>query len=95
MSPYAWLSHGDHMRKAAEGRPGNRGEQTGEPISAFRHGRARRSGVQFHRVAHTSARARGSLSNFLFGVGHAEPSGMRRFIEEEITRIGRWSANRE
>jgi GMP synthase (glutamine-hydrolysing) len=83
----AWMSHGDHIEKPPKGYVVT-AESNGNPISAFRHETRPTFGVQFHpEVAHTP-RGREVISNFLFGVCHAEPSWTAgAFIEEEVARI--------
>ena len=83
----AWMSHGDHIEKPPKGYVVT-AESNGNPISAFRHETRPTFGVQFHpEVAHTP-RGREIISNFLFGVCHAEPTWTAgAFIEEEIARI--------
>jgi GMP synthase (glutamine-hydrolysing) len=83
----AWMSHGDHVEEPP---PGFRviATSAGNPVAAFAHETRPLYGVQFHpEVAHTP---RGSevISNFLFGVCHAEPSWTAgAFIEEEVARV--------
>ena len=83
----AWMSHGDHVEDAPAGfRVIAR--SAGNPVAAFAHTARPIYGVQFHpEVAHTP---RGSeiISNFLFGVCHAQPNWTAgAFIEDEVARV--------
>jgi GMP synthase (glutamine-hydrolysing) len=83
----AWMSHGDHVEDAP---PGFRviARSAGNPVAAFAHRERPIYGVQFHpEVAHTP-RGGEIISNFLFGVCHAQPSWTAgAFIDDEVARI--------
>ncbi|MFL5552536.1 MAG: glutamine-hydrolyzing GMP synthase [Gemmatimonadaceae bacterium] len=82
-----WMSHGDHIDEAPKGYRVT-AESNGNPISAFRHESRPIFGVQFHpEVAHTP-RGGEVISNFLFGICHADPTWTAgAFIDEEIARV--------
>jgi GMP synthase (glutamine-hydrolysing) len=84
-----WMSHGDHVDVPPAGFVVTASSQS-VPISAMRHRDKPVHCVQFHpEVAHTP---RGSelISNFLFGICHAEPSWTPgAFIESEVEKIRR------
>ena len=83
----AWMSHGDQVRSLPPGFVATASSHA-SPVAGFRHETRPWYGVQFHpEVAHTP---RGSeiLSNFLFGICHAEPSWTpSTFVEDEIRKI--------
>ncbi|HEX5581996.1 MAG TPA: glutamine-hydrolyzing GMP synthase, partial [Gemmatimonadaceae bacterium] len=84
---HVWMSHGDQVKSLPPefqvlARTPN------SPIAAFRHRERPLFGVQFHpEVAHTPRGAE-IISNFVFGVCHAEPTWTPgAFIEEEVRKI--------
>jgi GMP synthase (glutamine-hydrolysing) len=83
----AWMSHGDHIESPPAGYI-TTAASNGNPVAAFRHESKPIYGVQFHpEVAHTP-RGHEIISNFLFGVCHAEGDWTTSaFIETEVARI--------
>jgi GMP synthase (glutamine-hydrolysing) len=83
----AWMSHGDHVESPPAGFVAI-ASSNGNPLAAFRHETRPVYGVQFHpEVAHTP-RGNEVISNFLFGVCHAEPTWTTgAFIDIEVARI--------
>ena len=83
----AWMSHGDHVDEPPEDYMVTARSST-VPIAAMQHRTRPIYGIQFHaEVAHTP-RGGELISNFLFGVCHAEPTWTPgAFIDEEIARI--------
>jgi GMP synthase (glutamine-hydrolysing) len=68
-----WMSHGDHVDAPPTGYLVTASSES-VPIAAFRHKTKPIHGVQFHpEVSHTP-RGGELISNFLFGICHAEPS---------------------
>ena len=83
----AWMSHGDHVESPPEGFVAT-ASSGANPLAAFRHESKPIYGVQFHpEVAHTP-RGGEIISNFLFGICHAEADWTTgAFIETEVARI--------
>jgi GMP synthase (glutamine-hydrolysing) len=83
----AWMSHGDHVERPPRGYQITAMSNSGIP-AGMRHETKPIHCVQFHpEVAHTP---RGSevISNFLFGICHAQPSWTPgTFAHDEIARI--------
>jgi len=84
-----WMSHGDHVDVPPPGFVVTASSQS-VPIAGMRHREKPVHCVQFHpEVAHTP---RGSelISNFLFGICHAQPSWTPgAFVESEVDKIRR------
>jgi len=84
-----WMSHGDHVDVPPAGFVVTASSQS-VPIAGMRHREKPIHCVQFHpEVAHTP---RGSelISNFLFGICHAQPSWTPgAFVESEVEKIRR------
>ena len=84
-----WMSHGDHVDVPPPGFVITASSQS-VPIAGMRHREKPVHCVQFHpEVAHTP---RGSelISNFLFGICHAQPSWTPgAFVESEVDKIRR------
>jgi len=84
-----WMSHGDHVDVPPPGFVVTASSQS-VPIAGMRHREKPVHCVQFHpEVAHTP---RGSelISNFLFGICHAQPSWTPgAFVESEVEKIRR------
>jgi GMP synthase (glutamine-hydrolysing) len=82
-----WMSHGDHVDVPPEDYVVTASSRS-VPIAAMRHRTKPIHGVQFHpEVAHTP-RGGELISNFLFGVCHAEPSWTPgAFVENEVQKI--------
>jgi GMP synthase (glutamine-hydrolysing) len=82
-----WMSHGDHVDVPPAGFVVTASSQS-VPIAGMRHREKPIHCVQFHpEVAHTP---RGSelISNFLFGICHAQPSWTPgAFVESEVEKI--------
>jgi GMP synthase (glutamine-hydrolysing) len=82
-----WMSHGDHVDVPPNGFVVTASSQT-VPIAGMRHRDKPVYCVQFHpEVAHTP---RGSevISNFLFGICHAQPSWTPgAFVQNEVDKI--------
>ncbi|HTE46679.1 MAG TPA: glutamine-hydrolyzing GMP synthase [Gemmatimonadaceae bacterium] len=83
----AWMSHGDHVDAAPPGYIATASSGS-VPIAAMRHRDKPIHCVQFHpEVAHTP-RGGELISNFLFGVCHAEPSWTpSAFVENEVKKV--------
>jgi GMP synthase (glutamine-hydrolysing) len=83
----AWMSHGDHIEAPPQGYV-RTAESRGNPVTAFQHESKPIFGVQFHpEVTHTP-RGGEIISNFLFGICHAEPDWTTgAFIQSEVKRI--------
>jgi GMP synthase (glutamine-hydrolysing) len=84
-----WMSHGDHVDTPPDGYE-VLASSDNTPVAAMRHRSRPVYGVQFHpEVVHTPRGAE-VISNFLFGVCHAEPSWTAgAFIQDEIGKIAR------
>jgi GMP synthase (glutamine-hydrolysing) len=84
-----WMSHGDHVDTPPNGYE-VLASSDNTPVAAMRHRSRPVYGVQFHpEVVHTPRGAE-VISNFLFGVCHAEPSWTAgAFIQDEIGKIAR------
>jgi GMP synthase (glutamine-hydrolysing) len=82
-----WASHGDHVEKAPKGYRVT-ASSASVAVAGIRHESKPVHCVQFHpEVAHTP-RGREIISNFLFGICHAEPSWTAgKFIEDEIAKV--------
>jgi GMP synthase (glutamine-hydrolysing) len=84
-----WMSHGDHVDVPPPGFVVTASSQS-VPIAGMRHREKPVHCVQFHpEVAHTP---RGSelISNFLFGICHAQPSWTPgAFVDSEVDKIRR------
>jgi GMP synthase (glutamine-hydrolysing) len=83
----AWMSHGDHVESPPAGYVAI-ASSTANPLAGFRHETKPIYGVQFHpEVAHTP-RGGEIISNFLFGICHAEADWTTgAFIDTEVARI--------
>jgi GMP synthase (glutamine-hydrolysing) len=84
-----WMSHGDHVDTPPNGYE-VLASSDNTPVAAMRHRSRPVYGVQFHpEVVHTPRGAE-VISNFLFGVCHAEPSWTAgAFIQDEVGKIAR------
>jgi GMP synthase (glutamine-hydrolysing) len=83
----AWMSHGDHIEAPPAGYV-TTASSSDNPVVGFRHESKPLYGVQFHpEVAHTP-RGGEIISNFLFGICHAESDWTTgTFIQTEVQRI--------
>jgi GMP synthase (glutamine-hydrolysing) len=82
-----WMSHGDHVDVPPTGYVVTASSRS-VPVAAMRHRDKPIHCVQFHpEVSHT-ARGGELISNFLFGVCHAEPSWTPgAFVESEVKKV--------
>ncbi|MFI5310141.1 MAG: glutamine-hydrolyzing GMP synthase, partial [Gemmatimonadales bacterium] len=81
-----WMSHGDHVEIPPPGYV--RTASSGKLVAGFRHATKPVHAIQFHsEVAHT-VRGAEIISNFLFGVCHAQPDWTPgSFVEHQVATI--------